>query len=504
MAAERDDGPGRSVWQNRGLRLATGLNVAVAVALAAVIAVTVNYLSSRYYARWDLSTTGFYRLSDRTLSLLGSLRTRIDIVAFLGPEHELRQDVVNLLREYEYAADALDGLRLRVTVVDPNRDLAWTRELAAKYDVHSPNVIVVESDGRRKYVEAAEMAEYDVKLTPQRGIERKKRAFRGEQVLSSAIQTVAQERRPRVLFLTGHGERDIEDFNRVSGYSSVARLLRRDNVEVQRLVLAESGGVPEDCSALVVAGPDRQLSRIEADMLGAYLERNGRMFLLADPAMQTGLEGLLAKWGVELGPHVVVGLTLSGRELVVTEYGQHPITRNLSRVTTMFYMPRSVLPLAAAGEPGAAAQEDRPRVTALAANTADGWAETDLSQSPPRFDADADRRGPVPVAVAVERGAVQGVRTEIRPTRLVIVGDSDFVSNGALASGMGGNKDFFLSALNWLVEREEMMAVAPKIPTELRLDMGPRRMRAAFLLIVAAPAAAAALVGLIVRQQRKY
>jgi hypothetical protein len=195
-----------------------------------------------------------------------------------------------------------------------------------------------------------------------------------------------------------------------------------------------------------------------------------------------------------------VGLTLTGRELVVTEYGKHPIAKALSRVTTMFYMPRSILPTAEAE----GSTEDRPRVTALAGSTREGWGESDLSQSPPRFDAGVDRPGPVPVAVAVERGPVEGMDVQLRPTRMVIVGDSDFVSNGALAGGMGGNKDFFLSALNWLLEREELMAVAPKVPGELRLDMDPGRMRAAFLLIVAVPAGLAAVLGLIVWQRRKY
>ena len=40
--------------------------------------------------------------------------------------------------------------------------------------------------------------------------------------------------------------------------------------------------------------------------------------------------------------------------------------------------------------------------------------------------------------------------------RVVVIGDSDFVSNAALT---GGNSDFFMSALNWLLERAELMAI---------------------------------------------
>ena len=43
-----------------------------------------------------------------------------------------------------------------------------------------------------------------------------------------------------------------------AGYSGIARIMRRDNMDVRPLLLAEHGGVPEDCAAIVIAGPDRR------------------------------------------------------------------------------------------------------------------------------------------------------------------------------------------------------------------------------------------------------
>ena len=51
---------------------------------------------------------------------------------------------------------------------------------------------------------------------------------------------------------------------------------------------------------------------------------------------------------------------------------------------------------------------------------------------------------------------------------MVVFGDSDFVSNGALA---GGDQDLFMSALNWLLDREELMAIAPKPIEEIKLSL---------------------------------
>jgi ABC-type uncharacterized transport system involved in gliding motility auxiliary subunit len=252
-----------------------------------------------------------------------------------------------------------------------------------------------------------------------------------------------------------------------------------------------------------VAGADRKLSRIEVDLVSEYLDRNGRVFMLTDPATTTGLEGVLSDWGVTLSKGVVVGLTLTGRELFVSEYGDHPITSRLKQVTTMFYMPRAVGP-AASSSNGADAVADKPKVTVLAANTKSGWEERDLDQTPPAFDEGVDQPGPVPIAVAVEKGPPSGIDVEIRPTRMVVVGDSDFVSNGALRGGVGGNIDFFMSAVNWLIEREALMGISPKVPGVLRLDMDRFQLRTAFLVIVFGMPAAAAVVGIMIWSRRRY
>lgn len=493
----------RSLWRHRGRRFATGLNVLVSVGLAAAVVVMCNYLASRYYVRWDLGGRGSYRLSEKTRGLLSSLDAEVTITAFFEKSHALRDDVLKLLKEYEYEADKIASLKLRIAIVDPDRDLSRTRELASRYDVESPNLLVIESGGKRRYVEAAALAEYDLLMTPERKVRKKRTAFTGEQAISSAIHSVTRLRKTRVYFLAGHGEREVEDHGRHSGYSGIARVLRRENVEVATLRLAGTGRVPEDCSALVIAGPDRRLSQAEVEMISAYLERNGRVLFLVDPAIETGLDELLARWGVALGDDVVVGLTLTGRELVVKEYGDHRITAGLRNVMTMFYMPRAVEPITELAG-AATAPADKPRVQVLAASSRDGWFEADLDQTPPRFDVDVDRPGPAPVAVAVEKGPVGGIEVEIRPTRMVVIGDSDFVSNGALRSGVGGNRDFFLGALNWLLERDELMAVAPRIPGELRLDMTPMQMKTARLLIVVGMPGLAALLGLVMWRKRRY
>jgi ABC-type uncharacterized transport system involved in gliding motility auxiliary subunit len=194
-------------------------------------------------------------------------------------------------------------------------------------------------------------------------------------------------------------------------------------------------------------------------------------------------------------------MTLTGRDLIVRNYGSHVVTRNLRKITTRFYLPRSVEP--AVVNDASARDADRPLVTTLAMTTADGWADADPGQNPLRFDEDTDRPGPITVAVAVEKGPITGIEVELRPTRMVVIGDSDFLSNGALKSGVGGNLDFMMNSVNWLLEREELMAIRPKVPGELRLEMDAQETRAAVMIVVLAIPGAVALIGAAVWLRRK-
>lgn len=263
--------------------------------------------------------------------------------------------------------------------------------------------------------------------------------------------------------------------------------------------MANNPAVPRDCDLLIIAGQKRPLTHIEAEIIAKYLDNSGRLMLLADLGVETGLEKILEFWGVRLGLDRVVGTTLTGRELLVNNYGDHPITEKLKNTTTIFNLPRAVRPLTSASRlPGHAA--DKPGVIVLAANSEDGWAEMSTYQNPPKFDAGVDLPGPVPVAVAVEKGNLPA-DVEIKPTRLVIIGDSTFTSNGALLAGY--SSDFFINAVNWLLERKNAPAFAPKIPSKIHLKLDRQRLLSAYIVTVIVWPALVAFLWLIVAARRR-
>jgi ABC-type uncharacterized transport system involved in gliding motility auxiliary subunit len=475
-------------------RILSNLNLVIALLLALILVLMINFIGLSHSQRWDWSGRKFYALSEKTVNLLSELEDRVDVTVFFQEEHTLYADIENLLEEYQY-----QSRNIHVEWVDPARDLARTEKLAEKYGLTEAQVIAFEVNGKSKVIREAELADYQIVKGQRMPVIS---AFKGEQAFSSAIQGLVQGTTPVVYFLVGHGERRVTEFDQITGYSTIGGVIFNDNLEVKELLLSGEKQIPDDAAALIIAGPSKVMGTVEAGMIEDYLNRSGRVLLLLDALKTTGLEPMLRRWGVALRNDFVLDPenTLKGSDVYVRTYYEHPITLRMSGAGARFHLPRSVEPLAL--EDPKAEAGDRPTVVQLAMTSEKSWSETQVDESPAKYDPDTtDLRGSISLAVAVERGATQQLLdVQIKPSRMVVFGDSDFVSNGALT---GGDQDLFMSALNWLLDREELMAIAPKPIEEIKLSLTRKQLRQLFWINMAGIPSFAGLVGLLVWIKRR-
>src|SRR6185436_9934288 len=162
---------------------------------------------------------------------------------------------------------------------------------------------------------------------------------------------------------------------------------------------------------LVIAGPTANFVAPEIDAIGAYLARGGRLLAMLDPVLgrtspglvSTGLEPLLAKYGVQVDNDIVVDpsnpLPMFGAETLFSNvYGQHQIVEPLSRqsLPMLVSLARSVR--AAAGPAGAKATE-------LLKTTPAGWGETNFAALDKVGKDEADLQEPLSLGVAVDGDA---------------------------------------------------------------------------------------------------
>jgi ABC-type uncharacterized transport system involved in gliding motility auxiliary subunit len=352
------------------------------------------------------------------------------------------------LERYQYASP-----RFKVSYVDPLARPGTVKELGVT-DSKLANGLLVVKLGAEK-VEVSELT---------------------ESALTNALVKLTRGKAKKIYFLLGHNERavDGEDAAKPEGFQQAKEALANENYAVETLLLASKPDVPEDASAVVIAGPTRPFHESEIPALQRYMERGGSLLVLLDPRANTDLYAKLAEWGVDVGDDVIVDqqFSASGQPLTffALDYPAHPITEGF-REPTLFHVARSVVPKA----------EAAPALAAIVRSSQQSWAERNVDklfkESLGELD-DKDLKGPVPVAVAGQLELAkpppppaEGAEPPPAPPKahLVVVGDADFASNAILSQF--SNRDFFVNSVNWLLGDVEAISVRPTDARASRLQL---------------------------------
>jgi ABC-type uncharacterized transport system involved in gliding motility auxiliary subunit len=498
------------------------------VLLVVALVGIVNYLGMKYYQRFDWTASNLYSLSEKTSGVLGGLDRDIEVTLFIQPSSNVYEAAKELLERYAAATP-----RITLRVVDPQRNLVEAQRLVDEFELAQLSVVVFKAGTDKRVIEETTLADWDYSGM-QMGAPPTMTGFKGEEAFTGAILELVEQRKPKVLFTTGHGERGLEDFDD-GGLSRVRELLGKENLDLESWASLGQNEVPAGTDALVVAGPRVNFVQPELDAFSRYLDGGGRMLVLLDleldsqgGVVSTGLEAWLKPRGVEVGSDLVVDpsstLPFFGAETIfVRATGIHPIVESLSQADypVIFALSRSVK----AG-PVPADLDAR----TLLQTTADGWGETDLANLRGVAKGESDTPGPVSVGVAVGRRAEEEKSPEeeeeeleeetAEPTaavdaapaattdatkpawRLVVFGDSDFATNGQLTNV--GNPTLLSNAFNWLLERQKLLGIGPKKPEQVRLTLTPGELRAiTWGTALGMPAIAVAAGVLVWRRRRR-
>ncbi len=450
-----------SFYGTRQARYGTVSIVGILVAIG--IFAAVNYLGSRQTKRWDLTENQAHSLSAQSIKILQGLDEPVHFTVY---DQETSFDRFrNRLETYQYESN-----QVKVEYVDVDRQPARAKE--------------------------AGITQYGTVIATYRDREQRLTTSIEEQDVTNALIKLVSGAEKRVYFTVGHGERQTDSADRMRGYNAIAGALGRDNFQVDTLPLIQQGQVPDDATVVVVAGPSTDFLGPEIDAIKRYLARGGKILLLIDPpgAGGTDLTNLLAflnEWSIELGTDVVVDASGIGQLFggdasvpVVLNYPPHPITDNF-QVMTAFPHARSVQAV-----PGGTHTPQ-----SLLETSQQSWAETDLrnfADGKVEFNEGADRRGPISLGVAVSTPATEAPPTPLagnespdapKPeSRIVVIGDSDFAGNNAL--GIPGNQDFFLNAVNWLAQQEDLIAIRPRDTQDRRISLTADDDQRVFLLSI--------------------
>ncbi len=482
-----------------GRKWSTVLNVVVSTLAMFALVVMVNYLGARHFIRASWKDETPFKLSPLTLQVLKSLTNQVHVVVFFDPEEPLYSPVAELLNEYKLASPKISVETVNY-VIDPGK----ASTIIEKYKLprSAKDIVIFECNGKTEVVQQGNLTELDLsQLLSGKSREVKRKAFLGERFFTSKIVSVTTAKKPKAYFLLGHGEHDPTDNTQNDGYGKFAALLQENNIELSRCVLFGTNEMPADCQLLMIPGPLKTLEPEEQARLEKYLNQGGRMLILLRYLSRSGLEPMLAKWGVAVEDNVVIDEDHSGeRDVLVSGYSGHPIVKTIAQSKTYI---RLILPRSVGKLPDASQNADVAQVVELATTCPQGEAVTDIRKGVIRPNPAKDRRGAIPLMVAVEKGRIKGVNLDQGSTRMVVVGDSYFLDNQLL--DQVANSDFAWLAVDWLLDRSYVLgAIGPRAIKQYKITMTHSQMFSVRWILLGAVPGAILLLGVLVWFRRRF
>ncbi len=482
-------------------RVQISFNVLAQIILILFLAAMVNSIAFRHYKRWDFSRDQKYALSDKTKRFLRTIKGKMHITVFFSPNTPISADVQNLLTEYQYAGKG----KIDIEHIDPERNLSRAKEMFDKYKIVSDeSLLVIDYEGRNKTVKASEMAEVD-QSGMALGEGPRVVAFKGEQAITSAMIDLVEGKKNILGYVLGHKEPPL------SGNSPVSVLktfIEGENIKFQELNLFDVGAIPAELKTVMIIGPQYDFSDREMQLLRDFWNKQGRILVLLDPAAKTPkLDAFLNELGVRVNDdRLMVFLRTGIQELALTRdvqahfLGDSPITKRLADVRALFFGGTSSLTL----EPDRVRAANI-RLEPLIQAEKGYFAETDYnSDDQAKLQADANRNSGAPpmIGAAIEKGGSADERVQVNSSRLVVVSNATFIQDKALTQDQQ-SLDFISGSVNWLLSREQLIGIAPKIPRPLTFTLDENGLRSLRWMILVLMPLIPAVIGSVVWWQRR-
>jgi ABC-2 type transport system permease protein len=461
---------------------------------AIVIIVLVNFIASRVFHRFDLTTEKRYTLSEETRVILRDLDEIVYVRVYLEGDlpvgfSRLNTAIRELLDEFRVYAPQ----NLQYEFIDPveDPDPQIRRNLFNQLygiGLQPTNVQVRAKDGStsQKIVfpgavisyEEADVAVNLLKNNP--GLPGEVNLHQSIQSLEyefiSMIKTLSSDSIAKVAFLEGHGELDSYQVGDIT--KDLANFY-----QVDRGVIGGRYGSLNGYRAVIIAKPVKAFSEADKFVIDQYIMQGGKVLWLLDPVQVSmdslfmgmtfalynplNIEDQLFRYGVRLNPHLVkdiqchvipVNKGLAGAQAqwefspwyyfpLISPGNDHPVTRSLNMIKIEFGSDIDTV-----GE-NPAIKKTVLLATSPYSRIVAAPAEISLRETQRQPSQAGYNRAHLPLAILLE-GNFESVFTNrsipdvqshkpiqfagiSRSTRMIVVGDGDIIRNEVIDSPNG-------------------------------------------------------------------
>lgn len=260
----------------------------IVIAVVIVVNLVVGQLPSSI-TQIDASDQKLYTLSKEGKKAAKNLSDEVTLYYYVKSGSE-DDNISKLLNNFKEASG-----NIKVKMIDPDLHPTFTTKYTAD-DVSSGSVIVVNGD-KSKVLSQNTLYQSEINYQT---MSQQTTGFDGEGQIVSALNYVTNDDIPVLYTLTGHEETEFG--------SNLKESIEKANMEIKSLNLLTSENVPEDTDILLIAAPQKDLSKEEADKVIAYLENGGKVFVFSsvNEGELPNFESILTNYGLQRDKGLII------------------------------------------------------------------------------------------------------------------------------------------------------------------------------------------------------
>lgn len=335
-------------------------------------------------------------------------------------------------------------------------------DLVQKYGIEtSSQGIIVEAGSRYKVLASSDLTTYDATSGSSVNV--------AEEKLTAAIRSVSVEELPKVYFLNGYSS-----FTLTSGMQYLNMYLQNEVNEVETLDILSTGKVPDDCTTLVIASPNKDFDDVATTAITDYINKGGNiLWLNAAVAKQIDLPNankILALYGVKPFEIGIIRETDSSKmvsnspDLIMPEIQYADATNKLYNSEGVIFINATKINVVSDDE----LKNLNTTKTELIRTSENAYFRTNFENNVDSVQ-DGESKGNFLVGAQFDKTISKEndeTNTKEVKSRLIIYGENYFVSDYQLTQSTQTpmiayrqNKDLVLNSIAYLSDREEDITV---------------------------------------------
>jgi ABC-type uncharacterized transport system involved in gliding motility auxiliary subunit len=429
----------RKFFARKGAKYGASSGAVLLMTVAVLVSISIITSRPRFDKTFDLSRDQTNTLSDQSIKAVESLKTRdieLKVTAFFL-EQQQEQGFRDLIGLY-----MAKGAKIVIEYINPQKDP--TRALAEK--LTSGNTVIFKLGNQENRVTT----------------------FTEEKV-TNALVAVLKEGTKKIYFTKGHGEGQLTG-QEASGFEFISQELKNNRYDVADVNLFDSGKVPDDTAALIIAGPKYDFKDQEVQFIDDFISKGGSVLALVDAMTPViNLNKVLTKFGVSFNNDFMIlrpddprAQLLGQNNAIVGEFDEFsPVTKDFARksnVAILFQNTRTV-------------SEHIDNAAKFKVSMI-GKTAGETTVKVKNVNSAGDLRGIA--SDRIEQGSFAVMATATgkngeKDVRIAAFGSSQFITNQA--AQRAENRDLLVNTVSWLTQDDAFISIRPKDQTKSTLAL---------------------------------